>query len=557
VILTPGVVLSLLDYIQKQIPEFDNITETEQRRIADSQRKLHDFLSVMILDEALFSAVALPIMSRGAPALREALFAIFRFLYPKYKTLISTTQWKSALETYIGVLSNISLLERRGLEPLTAKKSRIARLFGYRSHASFKSQVKLLGPLLDLEDWTGDDGKVRFRYHPVELRLRKVIFNNKKVSKEILFKEARALGYTSEEINYVLEIMERRGQVQKDANSQSYSPTVSLSIEELSRLGHDIFREIELLKVISESEVLDTLEHKVSVVLEQLGQEELDNEDIHVRLVQYQNSLHKFEDSLGSDLHDALISTRDQVYLMLATFEQKVSQSSTGLFIDTHINGIQRTLTRKSEAAHERLTQFVSRVNEALRKPYRVAELSLSELEEVVEQFETLQANATKLLEQLQPTVDYIEIHHNWVSLAERIHRLYDYLSVASQVTEVAHLEAELDNAVKAIAEDFATTGLKGYESAYCKFNPIVDNFSHELETAVELVRNSQGSIGELEEGNTQSNDGLLDCLRHSRSLTLSELFKLSTSSHDSLIRQLIELERSGEVVVQVTLNET
>lgn len=572
VVLTPGVVLSLLHYIKQQLPEFGGITEAEERRITDAQHKLYNFLATMIFDGTLFDSAPLPVISRGTQAVKETLFAVFRELYPNYQTLMSTPQWESTLSCYINALDETSLLERRGLESRLDQKSSIAKLFGYRNHAGFNSQVKSFGPLLEVVDWSGDMGQIKFSSHPVENTLRRLIAVESGISKESLVQTARLLGYTSLEAHYLLKILEKRGGVQYDATSQSYSPADVLSIEELNQLGQQLLKEIGILKSLLPEDLLQRETTKLQEVLHKLSARDLQAEEAHVRVTQCQASLFNFRSTLDSRLHQVLGDLQNDIYVMLEVFKQELPQASTGLPIDTHINGFQRTLTRKRENAQAKLEQFASRVNESLRRPQRTADLSFEQLEKTMADFIDMQADAVNLKSEGQPIIEEIETHRNWIDLAERIQRIWDYLDVASHVTDVTHLRSKLNKTVAFIAEEFAAVGLAGYRSAYEKFDPNVAELSDELQTAVKLVELYQTSQGlqrsqhllsvteEVEEFSHNVQNPYSSLLKHlcaAGSLTLSELRERSALSLEQLALQLLKLESKGQIVTRVTVQRT
>ena len=65
VVMTPGVLLSLLNYIEEQVRTFEGTTQDEKERINDIWTKLQTFLATMIFDGKLFSGLETPIISGG------------------------------------------------------------------------------------------------------------------------------------------------------------------------------------------------------------------------------------------------------------------------------------------------------------------------------------------------------------------------------------------------------------------------------------------------------------------------------------------------------------
>src|SRR5258708_36412052 len=98
VVMSPGVLLSLLDYIESQAPKIEGITASELSRIEAHQQKLQMFLSTAIFGEGLFKGLGVDVIARGEQAIREVLFSVFRSVYPNYHTLMTSPQWDAMLK---------------------------------------------------------------------------------------------------------------------------------------------------------------------------------------------------------------------------------------------------------------------------------------------------------------------------------------------------------------------------------------------------------------------------------------------------------------------------
>lgn len=552
VALTPGVLLSLIDYIRSQVPRIDGMSEAEHRRIEDIQRKLQEFLAVMIFDGTIFEAVEIPIVSRGPQALREALFSIFQSLYPNYQTLLSSLQWERALETYLKVLNSLSLLQRRGLESLSERKSRIAERFGRRSHAGFESYIKRFGPLLDLKDWSGNRGEIYFTSHPAEVHLLKLMTSEERISHNILVNELAMTGYTRREANYLLELMEARGHIRRDPDSRIYSPTTDLTVKELDRLGQELAYELRVLHSVMRDETLVEEKSRLSKLLEGL-EEEGESSEAQLHLVQMQSHLHQLRSEARERLYSSLSKIRNQLYEHIEYFSQELPLLETELLIDTHINGIQRNLVRDNSVVVSKLESLARRITDALLQPTRFADMSLEQLDTAVTEYLILREEAIVEIEELESDISQREIYYSWVELAEQIRRLFDYLDRASQITEVSHLRGLLEETIEAIATDFATVGMKKAVQIHDRYSHRVEELSRELDTAIRLVELSEAkplSSSSSAQGDESSN--LLNILQHSKSTKLSELVERSELLPRVILNTLAELERKGKIVIKI-----
>src|SRR5690606_28900676 len=65
VIMSPAVILSLIEYMESQSPKIDDITENELKRIKAYAKKLSDFLTSVIFGPELFDKLGMGAIFRG------------------------------------------------------------------------------------------------------------------------------------------------------------------------------------------------------------------------------------------------------------------------------------------------------------------------------------------------------------------------------------------------------------------------------------------------------------------------------------------------------------
>jgi hypothetical protein len=555
VVMTPAVLLSLLNYIDRQLPILEGLTAAEEQRIADTYAKLRDFLHTMLVDETLFSGLGTPIIARGAPALTEALFTICRSYYPDYRTLITLANWESLLKSYQQALNALSLLQRRGIEPLVDSKANIAGLFGQRNHAGFQSQAKQFDPLLTVSSWAGSQGTVSFQQHPGEIYLYNCVARNREMSRDDLLQAGRQAGYTFGESEYLLEFLQLRGYLEFLPAQAAFRSVSTLSYAELDDLSQMVQRELALHATITGDADLKLIEADIAHLQHRL-QENEQLGDIQVRLLHQQQRLHKERDRLAQHLRTQLTTIHDQLHQTIEHLKKPLPLLSGEVVLATHLNGAQRTIAADHPPAIKRLESSVVRLAEFLQQPFDLAEASFDHLETFVSAAQTLRREAVEQQQQAQRLVDRAQLYRQWVGLLEEVQRAQTYLTIAAQIVDIASLQDVLEEMVAQIRSDFATIGVKGLLEMYERYAPRLQKLSAEIHTAVYLAGQSAASpTTELAETDAPTNSQplILALLGRHSALTLTELLSQTDVTPEQLIRVLISLERSQAITTRVS----
>lgn len=570
VVMTPGVLLSLVDYIERQLPSIEGMTEAERVRINNTQTKLQTFLATMLLDERLFVGLDSPIIARGAQALQEALFSIFRSYYPTYHTLIALSQWESILESYTDALETLPLLQRRGIENLINTKSVIANRFGYRNHAGFQSQVKQFSHLLSLERWDGDQGEIRFTQHPGEGYLLNIINLNNGLSQPELFNESHFAGYTTRETEFLIKFLIQRGYIQYDPEQDYYQPTITLSYDELDDLSQAIVYEMELMQVVLTNENwLSPIHEEVHHLRNLLQQDEIPYDDIQVRLLQNQRKLHQSREMLGRQIWTNLTAFFERLHSLTDQLEEELPSCKTGLELDAHINGVQRIITEEHKISLKRLSIITARVGDFLKHPIILDDVNLTQLEKIVKTYRELFDQAQENIGIAQELVGRVELYRNWIRLIEQLRRAQDYLGIAKQIIDIVPLEQDLNRIVGQIKSDLSTIGLKSLRDIYEIYAPQVGKLLEEISTAAYLaelsstnkndnsasethpVESTYARYAEIQSG-LNGHGQLLQLLERVQNISVSELLTQSQISPEQLIHYLISLEESQKIVTHI-----
>lgn len=574
VVMTPGVLLSLLHYIDQQIGEIDGISEGERQRIADHQRKLQSFLVGMTFGEDLFNLSEFKLISRGEQALRDVLFAVFRRAYPHYQTLITSPQWESYLKSYQAALKEVNPIVGRGLAPLQNTKAEIAALFGVRSHAGFESQAKQYAPLLKLESWVGAQGELAFQRHPGEDAILRLLGTSQRMEAKSLYTAVRALGYLVDETNYLIQFLILRGFLEDNAAADTYYLTQTLSAAELTELAQNLTRELELLASFGPDRRLDALKEQVTRFSAEANMPDADLVAVQVRLLQAEREIRTERSATLARAQQQLTQWRASLHSAIAQLQKPLPEATSGLSLDTHLNGAQRTLAGDAERVVRRLQSLTDALQKQLEMPPH------AETFESVQTFESayrqLQSQIREAQEAAQTLQQKIAQHQNMVRLIEQLGRQYGYLVSVQQVTNSAGLQRDLDSIKDALQTQLATVGLPSYANLLSTYTPQIERIGRDVNTAlaaeqlrratppaarpiVQSAAVSEGPVSveplfpmaPLKAPAQPSVRERLLALAAERELTLAEIMRYLAVPPESLLRLLVELETEGIFILR------
>lgn len=565
VVLTPGVLVSLLDYIHQQIPLIEGMSEQERERIEDKQNKLQEFLLVMIFGEALFESYGIQIFSRGTQAVRDVLFQIFRSAYPSYKTLITAPTWRGTLDTYRQVLAQIDTAQRRGIDILSEKKSALAGAFNQRSHAGFDSYARQFEGLMRIVDWRGDTGELEFTKHPAENLLIEIISAAQEIPTTQIYAEARRYGYLPDEVQYLLAFLELRGYIETVDQGEHYRPAHTLSTVELRTILEDVRRESHLLAHHLRDDNVREVQHRVDNLERLLVNDQTDLADAQVKIIQLQRETRRRRPELIEAVYRHLHQQRDQLYTAIGLLNKPVPESDTGLPLDKHINGASRMITKNLQPMIKRLETLRADVVQATNQGFDTDNAAINELERFVEGLHGIASRIDSVLSEVNQRAALLALQGKWVFLIDRIRRLDDSLAVAAQVTDVTLLGQYLENTILALQQELATRGLEDYQAIYDTFNPQFDTLQHDLALAVNLAEHTRQAPSKPQVPDVQSQSP-----KHNRTHSMSEseqvhaalhnargdlraAFKHSQLSAQQFLEWLFELQKGGVLNIQIT----
>lgn len=563
VVLSPGVLLTLIDYIHTHASKIEGITENEILRIATYQQKLNSFLLAMIYNENLFTGLGMPVVSRGEQALRSVIYQIFRRVYPEYKSLITSPQWENLLRAYSEALETCNPLQRQGLEPLSERKADLAARFGLRSHAGFESYVRQFGPLLSLESWSGDQGVIRFNPHPGEERLLNNIRLKGEVTERDLFEIAHALGYLSQETRYLIQFLQQRGYIQHGSETDCFVPARSLSQGEVISLADELLAEVIKIQNITKLPVVNDAQHQIDQAVTLLNGERFGHEELseaRLRLLLAQQTVQQARPTLIEYLRSELLHRRETAYETLTRLQQPLVLSNTGLVLDAHLNGAQRTLVGKSRVIATRFTDTLATIKKTLSQIGDAISTQVPSsqiVDDLCFAFKQLDVDFVAVMTEANEVQELRDFHSRWVQLVDSIHQTGKYIEILHNFTDISTFLNRQSILINVLMEGLSVGGILRYKELYAQYHPSVEALFQEVSTAIkaaELVRTySPSGMSSSQQDQTYDlstfRNIILD-LSLQVETTFADVVKACALPPEELQKVMLELESDGKLSI-------
>ncbi|MDL1922993.1 hypothetical protein FBQ95_10325 [Chloroflexi bacterium CFX3] len=557
VVISPGVLLSLLDYIESHAPTIEGITTSEMARIEAHQQKLQTFLLTAVFGENLFQGLGLNVLARGEQSIREVLFSVLRSAYPTYRTLITSPQWETVLKAYAKALGLVGALHSRGIEPLSDAKSFIAAIFGFRNHAGFESQSKQYEDLLSIEKWTGDSGSVRFQRHPGETILHNAIILDS-LDRGRLTQIGRRDGYLPEEVSWLAEFLVLRGFIQFDEETQTYIPTHTLSSPELEQLAFEIREESELLRLVVDTPSLRQVLEQVARAVTNLKTGELT--DVQLLLLQAQNTVQQERPRIAKQLSSQLLSLRSTIHQHIDALKRSLPISNTGSPLDTHINGVGRILANRREVYAESLNRFSISINYALNQP-SLADDARS-LYKLIDASNAIFGEYNALAQTVEDILGLSSRHLDWIKLVQRLQQVAKYNEVLDTLADTTGFEREHITITQELMEALSVDGLQRYQTLFEAYWSRVLALLDEVSTAIKAQQIAQAktepkpSTVSQQSARSKKHPKNLDPilkLIEVADVSFAQVVDALNLTAEELQKRLIELEMQGQITVLIT----
>lgn len=243
-----GLSMRMWGWLQEHV----ETSEADRQMIGAQRRSLHRYALHLLLPDASDATKVQMIGIKVSGAEQRIVESAFEAkcveLYPNYKPLMVTKEWKNHLRRYRDALSKRPLAERRGRQPFAGSKDEIAKAFGW-THTVFESNARTLQRMgLLTFNWGAGRGaeseaSVQFREHPLETLLRETLLREgrsktvsiggrskrvKCIELNRLREAARRQGYLPDEMDEALELASLRQHLERqpDGTVQEFAGTL-------------------------------------------------------------------------------------------------------------------------------------------------------------------------------------------------------------------------------------------------------------------------------------------------------------------------------------------
>jgi len=251
------------------LEEHPDISEADQQMMESQRRALHRFaLQLLLPDVRRLETIGIEVAGAERTLIESAFERKCAELYPNYRPLMVTKEWRSYLRRYRDALSKRPLAERRGRQPFAGTKSEVAGTFGW-GHSAFEAQSTNLRDmgLLKLLDWTGrgedSEASVLFMEHPLEALLRETLAvqgHSKTVrvagrGKQVkewelsrLCEAARKEGHLRDEVDEAIQLLQLRQYVERTPEGTVQEFAGALDADELTHQSQELEEHLNQLE---------------------------------------------------------------------------------------------------------------------------------------------------------------------------------------------------------------------------------------------------------------------------------------------------------------------
>ena len=499
------------------LQEHPETSESDRQMIEANRRALHRYVLQLLLPDASdptkVQVQGIKEVSGAEQRLIESVFeAKCTELYPNYKPLMITREWKKYLLHYRNALNKRPLAERRGRQPFVGTKDEIAGTFGW-THTVFESsslQLQKMG-LLEV-DWGKGRGAeseawVLFKEHPLEDLLRTtlqgegqsktvLVGGQSKRVKTIELSRLRALarrqGYLPDEVDQAIELLILRQYItrQPDGTVQEFAGT--LDAQELSCQAQQLKEQLEQLA----PHFGDELRTHSNLLRE--AQDDLTNPEDEVALDSAQRKLQElrarldeFIRSKGREIANQLMGLSEQMERRSSELQpRELEQQVTGAvdFV-RHVDDQRKALQKQFRQLSQKWQETQQKIHQLHQQAQGIADAKA--LCAVVDEQKALLTEKQRLADELEALRPYLAGLQRWREVVTKATALRERLELGSPLRQ--RLDEEVTDA---IMENFATRQLKALLD-WERFKPEVDVIEDEITAEENRRRNEFHQIKE------------------------------------------------------------
>lgn len=458
------------------LEEHKDTSEADRQMIEANRRAIHRYALQLLLPDASdpnrVQTIGIKVLGAGQRIIESAFEAKCSELYPDYKPLMITKEWKNYLRHYREAMAKRPLAERRSRQPFLGTKDEIARAFGW-SYTAFESGSHILETmgLLEVQFSRGRDAenelRVFFREHPLEVLLRETLKDEgftesvsigarirqvKSISMKRLYGVSRKQGYLMEEVDEAIELAFLRKYLERLSDSNTVQePVDSLDHDELESQWNELKQRLDMLR----DRFKDDLDRYI--VLLNDAREYLTNTEDEVALDAVDRKMHELRSRLDEFIQtkknelaknsEKLIEELEQSNRNCAPYDLENPIKGSVEFV-RHVDDQRKVLQKRFRQFKQNCDNLIDQIRQLSQRAKTVSDgISLCKVWSEYDQYCTSKDKLRKELDTLRP---YAAGLQHWRQLVERTSQLRERLEPDE------HLRYELDN-------EFGTTIMEAF----------------------------------------------------------------------------------------------
>jgi hypothetical protein len=264
---TPFLMLSLVHYLDDPPAELD---AQQEQRVQSFQQSLLDQTLKALFDKELITNAPFELRRAGKRSVEGIFTKAMESLYPEYRTLITSTQYRDMIDDYVQFLESLETTSKRKgsttvveetTESNQSGKHAMAARFSLRNTSSFDGRLKKhYSDLLTLVDDDTDRYEVQAELHPLEKEILERLEEAEDETLPVTDAEELALetGYRDEELEVIAELIQRRGLATfDDSQNALILQETDVSVEDVEYELDECRDKIETIEQLESNRVPD------------------------------------------------------------------------------------------------------------------------------------------------------------------------------------------------------------------------------------------------------------------------------------------------------------
>lgn len=463
-----GLSMRMWDWLE----EHPDVSEADRQMMESQRRALHRFaLQLLLPDARKIETIGIDVTGAERTLVESAFERKCAELYPNYRPLMVTKEWRSYLRRYRDALSKRPLAERRGRQPFAGTKGEVAGTFGW-GHSAFEAQSTNLRDmrLLELLDWTGrgedSEASVLFMEHALEALLRETLVvqghsktvrvaGQGKLVKEVelsrLYQVARKEGYLRDEVDEALELLQLRQYTQRTTEGTVQEFAGALDADELTHQSQELEEHLNQL----EAHFGDELRSIVRLLQE--ARQHLATPDDEVALDAAQRGLQEVRARLEQFIETKAQALKKELENLATSLERRQRDLEPGALreqvkgaveFERHVDDQRKALDRGYRQLKKQWDDLHAEADREAKNAPSIRRTDA--LARAAESEQNLRARAKMLEEELRQLQPYLTGLQHWREIVTKATVLRDRLEPDSP------LRQELDEVGIAVMENFA-----------------------------------------------------------------------------------------------------